>query len=552
MNKSSLILLTGGLLVGLGTGSAVAESKIYIPSDETRIATGEQNLTWHDIAKRYAPSTGRDDWRKVITKGHWQDDHSAKQTATAWESANPNLPPEIANLFYGDVELLAATPEHKTRLPGGHAPGKTDVFAFVRINDRVCAVAVEGKKNEVFDKTIGKWLEGASAGKLTRLKSISETLGLPYPPADHIRYQLLQRSAIAVSDARRFDADCAAMVVQSFSSQQKWLTDYEEFLGLFGIRTVTADKLYKTERPGMTLYLGWASAVPVKVTSTEVVTAKNDTGEKNWWDFSGASVTAFFMFALGAIVALWLVVCYIWRATKNQKSSSETSLTEKQQEAANEINNLIKMAIADGVLTPNEKKLIQDKCQQAGVDVDRVFKRIQIELDKMNILGKSSETKIIDINEENGYKFEKHVVCRFPRKYYSVLDWAGDKFVDGIYAQTTMEPDLKLKLKVKGRNYQFAVECKWRKSFNRDSITFAKESQLKNYQEYEKKTGQKTFIALGVGEPADDPESIFVIPVSGLTATTLTKKQLVRYYKGDKKGNFYYHGEEKYLDILPR
>lgn len=169
------------------------------------------------------------------------------------------MPPKIAALFYGPIELLAAIPEHKTPLPGGKTASQSDVLAFIRIKNRVCVVAAEGKKEEPFDKTIGEWLSNASAGKQTRLQYITNKLGLPHPPPDHIRYQLLHRATAAVIEAERFNADCAAMIVQSFSPEHTWFEDFEEFLGLFEIRSVKKDKIYKTEKPGITLYFGWAS-----------------------------------------------------------------------------------------------------------------------------------------------------------------------------------------------------------------------------------------------------------------------------------------------------
>jgi len=123
----------------------------------------------------------------------------------------------------------------------------------------VCAVAVEGKRDESFGELVGEWLTDASTGKQTRLQYITDKLGLPYPPPDHIRYQLLHRAASAVIEAERFNADCAAMIVQSFSPEHAWFEDFEEFLGLFGIDSVKRDQRYKTEKLGITLYFGWAS-----------------------------------------------------------------------------------------------------------------------------------------------------------------------------------------------------------------------------------------------------------------------------------------------------
>ena len=233
--------------------------KIYIPSNRAhRSLMKTPNLSWEKIDGHYLPSNGIKDWEKLHKPKHWRKGYSAYETANSWEEANPELPPKIAALF-GPAELLVAMPEHKTRLPGRGKSSQTDVLAFVCIKDRLCAVAVEGKKDEHFDKLVGKWLKGASAGKKKRLEHITDQLGLSYPPPDHIRYQLLHRTAAAVIEAKRFNTDCAAMIVQSFSPEHAWFEDFQKLLNLFGIDPVKRDKIYETEVPGMTLYFGWAS-----------------------------------------------------------------------------------------------------------------------------------------------------------------------------------------------------------------------------------------------------------------------------------------------------
>ncbi|MDD9884047.1 MAG: hypothetical protein OXU62_05825, partial [Gammaproteobacteria bacterium] len=154
---------------------------------------------------------------------------------------------------------MAAIPEHKTPLPGGRAPSQSDLLVFVRIKNRVCAVTVEGKKDEGFGTTVGEWSKNASAGKIKRLKHIAAKLGLAYPPTGEIRYQLLHRTASAVIEAGRFNADCAATLVHSFSPQHESFGDFATFLSAFGIRSAKRDKIYKTTKPGIDLYFGWAS-----------------------------------------------------------------------------------------------------------------------------------------------------------------------------------------------------------------------------------------------------------------------------------------------------
>ena len=238
--------------------------KIYIPSNRAhRSLMKTPNLSWEKIAEHYRPSADIKDWEKLHIPEQWREGRSAVELASSWETAKPGLPSKIAALFYGAAELLAAIPQHETPLPGRGKPSQSDVLAFVRIKNGVCAVAVEGKKDEEFGKPVGKWLPCASAdkhkNKHKRLKHIADQLGLSCPPPGHIRYQLLHRTAAAVIEAKRFNTDCAAMIVQSFSPEHAWFEDFQKLLNLFGIDPVKRDKIYETEVPGMTLYFGWTS-----------------------------------------------------------------------------------------------------------------------------------------------------------------------------------------------------------------------------------------------------------------------------------------------------
>jgi hypothetical protein len=61
-------------------------------------------------------------------------------------------------------------------------------------------------------------------------------IGLTAQIPDHIRYQLLHRTATAVIEANRFHAPYAAMVVQSFVADdlENHYNDFCEFLSLYG------------------------------------------------------------------------------------------------------------------------------------------------------------------------------------------------------------------------------------------------------------------------------------------------------------------------------
>ena len=122
-------------------------------------------------------------------------------------------------------------------LRGSHrGASQSDLFALVRAGGKTFAVTIEGKVCEPFDKPLGAWLVNASQGKRDRLDFICDLLGLQQPMPDDVHYQLLQRTAAAVIEARRFKTDAAAMIVHSFSATGKWFDAFERFAALFGAR----------------------------------------------------------------------------------------------------------------------------------------------------------------------------------------------------------------------------------------------------------------------------------------------------------------------------
>ena len=138
------------------------------------------------------------------------------------------------------------------------------------------------------------------------------------------------------------------------------------------------------------------------------------------------------------------------------------------------------------------------------------------------------------------------MVQKFNRKYFNVLVWAGDKYVNGIYADTTLHPDLLMELQLKRGKSLFYVECKWRKDFNGGSVQFAGEAQLERYKQFEKEKNIPVFIALGIGGKATNPEFIYTSPVSLLNSNSMTKADLHPYQKDISKG-FYYYAKGKVL-----
>ncbi len=120
-------------------------------------------------------------------------------------------------------------------------------------------MAVEGKVEEPFGETVAKWLEDSSDGKQARLKFLRTKLGLEAQDLGGVRYQLLHRTASALIEAERFKADAAAMVVQSFEPDDRWLEDFQRFVGLFGdFGIVPTGRLIRIDLKPRALFLGWA------------------------------------------------------------------------------------------------------------------------------------------------------------------------------------------------------------------------------------------------------------------------------------------------------
>lgn len=206
------------------------------------------------------------------------------------------------------------------------------------------------------------------------------------------------------------------------------------------------------------------------------------------------------------------------------------------EEKQKRMNHVVELAIADGVLTKNELAKIKELAEESGMDAPTI---IQDAEQKMAERGIVSETELVDYAQKSGYDFEKYVVQNFDKTFFKVKEWAGDKYVNGVYAETTQYPDLLMELSAKGEKHLLSVECKWRKGFDNDFLKFANEAQLKRYKKYEEDKGIPVFIALGIGGKPTKPEQLFVVPLKHIKKIYLHKNQVER-YKKDVDAEFYY------------
>ena len=214
------------------------------------------------------PSEFGADWQRLLAQPdvHWQRGKSAMTTAACWEAATDRLPAEVHACLAGanhpalrGLELLLAVPEWEVSLPGGKTASHTDVLALARNDEGLVVLAVEAKVDEEFGPTLGAKRQEPSPGQVERLQYLHTVLGLAQPLSDHMRYQLVHRTASAILTARAFHAATAVMLVQSFSTEQRWRGDFDAFAEALG---TASDKASIVGVPGHTrpsLFLAWCA-----------------------------------------------------------------------------------------------------------------------------------------------------------------------------------------------------------------------------------------------------------------------------------------------------
>lgn len=212
----------------------------------------------------YVPSSGPQSWQALLANPikHWARGYSARALAHSWEDQE-GFPPEIYALLQqhsalANTEPLLIFPEWKVPLPGGSRPSQNDAWVLARGDGGIISIAIEGKVDEPFDKTIGEWRLDTTPSKEIRLQFLLDVLGLSSPIAETIRYQLLHRAASAVIEAERFHASHAVMLVHSFSPNHQWVEDFSAFIALFGLTAPVGRLASTTARHGLPMHFGWA------------------------------------------------------------------------------------------------------------------------------------------------------------------------------------------------------------------------------------------------------------------------------------------------------
>tara|TARA_R110001592_G_scaffold325782_6_gene606394 strand:- start:28063 stop:28674 length:612 start_codon:yes stop_codon:yes gene_type:complete len=166
--------------------------------------------------------------------------------------------------------------------------------------------------------------------------------------------------------------------------------------------------------------------------------------------------------------------------------------------------------------------------------------------DTNTIRSESNNASSFEENKAKGDAFEKFVVKQFNKKYFTLQEWRGDKYVEGTYPVSNHFPDLEVSFELKEVKDHFAVECKWRKDYYKGAIKWANDNQIVNYKEYAQKTKLPVYVVIGVGGTSSIPNELFVIPLAEIKYPSLYKDKLAP-YKKEVGSTFFWDNEKKVL-----
>lgn len=146
-------------------------------------------------------------------------------------------------------------------------------------------------------------------------------------------------------------------------------------------------------------------------------------------------------------------------------------------------------------------------------------------------------------NWQKGREFEEYVIRLFNKRNFNTLKHhKAEKYYSDLPADHS-NPDLEMELILRrGRNFKFALECKWRNGFYNGVLPWATSEQIYRYRKFQHERRIPVFIAIGLGGEPGDPEHLFVTPLDHIADfPDLYESRLIRYSRRPS--------EPFYLDI---
>jgi hypothetical protein len=152
---------------------------------------------------------------------------------------------------------------------------------------------------------------------------------------------------------------------------------------------------------------------------------------------------------------------------------------------------------------------------------------------------------------DKGTEFEKWVVQRFSRDFFKIKEWRGDKYVDGSYAASSLNPDLEIEFYMGEIRKPFAVECKWRQGYEqgvKPYIEWASDRQIENYRNFAQTKAVPVFVIIGIGGEPNNPADVFVVNLKNLRYSKATAEYLAPFRRKNKESGFYFDSKAPALE----
>lgn len=242
------------------------------------------------------------------------------------------------------------------------------------------------------------------------------------------------------------------------------------------------------------------------------------------------------------LIALGIIITLAGVLVLNKKSTEQSSCEDKDIKVVEE-KVLQSDAQKEKTLTVPQEKTLAGSKKKTLTDNEEETPTVSQE----KTLTDNSEKTQID-NKQKGLDFEKYVVSKFPKDYYAIKEWRGDKYDNGRYAESNQYPDLELALKYHDEEYTFAVECKWRSHFSKEEeISWCDDAQLTRYKIFAEQKAMPVFIVIGVGGEPSDPGQVYCVPLQQMTSSTVSQDFLKSFYHNPAK-SFYYSFKKNSLD----
>ena len=191
---------------------------------------------------------------------------------------------------------------------------------------------------------------------------------------------------------------------------------------------------------------------------------------------------------------------------------------------------LVRVATADGLLSPNEQVLIREFAEQYSINVDEI-----LEAASKSLVGVKPEVEIIDHRTKNGLLFEELIVSFLKDKSkFKLLSWTGDKYVDGIYDPNNLNPDIHIQQVINGMAIDYYIECKWHHFWQRGEHGYFYEmrpEQLQRYRQFQRDNKRVVLVAYAYGRTGNNPRGIYLVPLHVFRENKLHKAIADKKYK---------------------